>query len=84
MRWLDSINRVNGHEFEQTPGERENRGACHVAIYGLWIGLSNPPSSLSSPLKGSLSLGIGQSSSQSVVPTCSISIIWKLVRNAFS
>ena len=35
MRWLDSINRVNGHEFEQTPGKTENRGAWHVAIHGV-------------------------------------------------
>ena len=29
MRWLDGINRLNGHEFEYTPGVGDGQG-------GLW------------------------------------------------
>ena len=29
MRWF------NGHEFEQTLGDREDRGAWHAALHGL-------------------------------------------------
>ena len=31
MRWLDSI-RLNGHEFEHTPGDVEDKGAWHTAV----------------------------------------------------
>ena len=27
MRWFDGINRLNGHEFEQTPGDGEGQGS---------------------------------------------------------
>ena len=26
---------LSGHEFEQTPGDREDRGAWHVAVHGV-------------------------------------------------
>ena len=35
---------LNGHEFEQTPGDSEGQEACHAAVPGVaksWIGLSN-------------------------------------------
>ena len=40
MRWLDSI---NGHEFEQTPGDSEGQGnlVCCGWIAKSWTQLSN-------------------------------------------
>ena len=34
MIWLDGITRLNGHEFEQVPGDGEGQG--RLARYSLW------------------------------------------------
>ena len=34
MRWLDGINRLNGHEFEQTLGDNERQGS--LMCYSPW------------------------------------------------
>ena len=33
MRWLDSITKLNEHEFEQLWGTVEDRGAWHAAVH---------------------------------------------------
>ena len=36
MRLLDGINyRLNGHEFEQTLGDREGQGSLRVLVHGV-------------------------------------------------
>ena len=35
MRWLDGITRLDGHEFEQTPGAGDDREAWRAAVHGV-------------------------------------------------
>ena len=35
MRWLDGIHRLNGHEFEQSQGDREGWGSWKAAVHGV-------------------------------------------------
>ena len=36
MRWLDDItNSINGHEFEQAPGDGEGQGSLGAAVHGV-------------------------------------------------
>ena len=44
MRWLDSITKLNEHEFEQLWETVEDRGAWHAAVHEIaksWTPMTN-------------------------------------------
>ena len=44
LQEIPQHHRLTGHEFERTPGDSEDREACHAAVHGVaksWTQLSD-------------------------------------------